>query len=255
MSRKIPGIEKYNINLYVDKEEDNERQVTNIENVYWYTNPIILRYLISSCLEKKLENILEIGPGSIPFPLAKTFIGYNERVKDFIDVDLDKQKIPFANKEFDFTYCRHVLEDIQKPDDALSEIIRVSKHFFIETPSPLVEITKGVDSRSYSNLYTGYIHHRFIIWSDFEKETVYILPKYGFIENALFISDTIRKKINYILNKYPVYWNTYFINRSNNTKIVFFNHFDEKEYCNLIHTAIITSIKSTNDFIKYITTS
>jgi hypothetical protein len=253
MERQIASIEKYNINLYDENENEQKNQSIQIENVYWFPNPIILKHLTSSCLERHLENILEIGPGVSPFPLAKKFIGYNEKVENYINIDLDKEKIPFKNKELDFTYCRHVLEDIQKPDDALYEIIRVSKNFYIETPSPLVEITKGVDARSFSNLYTGYIHHRFIIWSDFENETVYILPKYGFIENALFLTDSLRKKINYILNNYPVYWNTYFKNKSENTKIVFYNHFNDDEYCAILYNAILTSIKSTNNFVKSLT--
>lgn len=251
MIKEIVSCENYDINLYMDNEEE-EYNKQHIEKLYWYPNPIILKNVISYCLEKQLENILEIGPGTVPFPLAKKFIGYNEKVPNYINMDLDKEKIPFKNKEFDFIYCRHVLEDIQKPDDALSEIIRVSKNFYIETPSPLVEITKGIDSRDYSDMYTGYIHHRFIIWSDFENETVYILPKYGFIENVLMLSDQLRKRIIYILNKYPVYWNTYFINKSENTKVVFYNHLDEN-YCNILYNAIITSIKSTNDFVKSLT--
>jgi len=38
-----------------------------------------------------------------------------------------------------------VLEDIQNPNFAISEIFRVSQKGYIETPSPLIEITYGVE--------------------------------------------------------------------------------------------------------------
>ena len=41
-----------------------------------------------------------------------------------------------------------------------------------------------VDSLSRSNSinYCGYIHHRYIVWTDIETNTLYFLPKYPFLE-------------------------------------------------------------------------
>lgn len=48
-------------------------------------------------------------------------------------------------------------------------------------PSPLVELTKGVDGNiRFSNHYIGYVHHRYIVWSDLEENTIYFFPNMDF---------------------------------------------------------------------------
>lgn len=256
MYQEIVPIEKYNINIFTENNKDiSNEQISYIKYKYWYTNPIIYDKIINFCESKKYKDILEIGPGSIPFPLASIFIGFNEKIKNYIDLDIDKNNLPFNNKELDFTYCRHVLEDIQNPDFALAEIKRVSKSFYTETPSPLVEITKGIDGSSESYKYCGYIHHRYIIWYDKDEHTVHMLPKYGLIENILDISDNLKQLILYLLNNFPVYWNTYiFCNEDNvdSLNIKMYNHFNLKEYPQLLLKGIYTSVKSTNYFIENI---
>lgn len=54
-------------------------------------------------------------------------------------------------------------EDIQNPDFAFSEMIRVSKEGFIETPSPLIEVTRNVDANDLTRAFCDYIHHRYIV--------------------------------------------------------------------------------------------
>ena len=97
----------------------------------------------------------------------------------------------------DFVYSRHTLEDIQNPDFCMNEIIRISKSGYIETPSPLIETAKGIDAPDKRMNYAGYIHHRYIIWSNIEKCEIYILPKYNsIIDNYLEInSSTIDSSI------------------------------------------------------------
>ena len=140
------------------------------------------------CLTNKYQKNLEIGPGIVPFLLATDFIGSNENIKNYIDIDIDNQLFPYKDNEIDFVYCRHVLEDIQNPDFALQEIFRVTKDGgYIETPSPLIEITKDVDANNLSNIYCGYVHHRYIVWSDIEKCEIYFLPKYSSIIDNYFL--------------------------------------------------------------------
>lgn len=262
--RKVSPIETYNIDIVnsddiIVKEEDD----TCVTNVYWYPNYLVTKLLVNYCKYYGSNNILEIGPGTIHFPLANTFIGCNEELKytntpkNCINIDIDLQPLPVDVNHFDFTYVRHVLEDIQSPDFALKEIIRSSKAFYIETPSPLVEITRGVDVYDYDCKYCGYLHHRYIIWSNMETNTIYMLPKYGIIENQLIMNPDGKKKIIAILNKYPVYWNTYFLyNKNMNTdvNIVMYKHGVNmdilKDYARLIEEALFTSMQSTNYFIQ-----
>jgi ubiquinone/menaquinone biosynthesis C-methylase UbiE len=56
--------------------------------------------------------------------------------------------MPFAEKEFDFTYCSHVLEHVADPAAACREIMRISKRGYIECPRSWVEYAfHAVDHR------------------------------------------------------------------------------------------------------------
>ena len=234
-----------------------------IKNVYLYTkeDPKITQFHwapIATIIEdlvkryKKSKDVLEIGPGTVPFPLTTISIGVNETIKDYISIDIDTTLFPFENDTFDFMYCRHVLEDIQNPDFALAEIFRTAKHGFIETPSPLIEISKGVDATS-SNLqfnYCGYIHHRYIIWS--YKNVVYILPKYPILE---YLKEN--KQLFSIANNYPVYWNNYFLwDKTFPPEVVVYkngvNMEIRRDYVTLLERAIYESMLNTNEFIEKI---
>jgi hypothetical protein len=264
------GLDTYNINLAnmgeIDTKMGNndDDEIKRIKNLYWYPNMQILNMLVNYCKYHAFENVLEIGPGGIPFPLANTCIGYNEHLryncdetKKYVNIDIDTEKIPFENNHFHFTFVRHVIEDIQSPDYALKEILRTSNSFYIETPSPLVEICRGVNPCDGDGQFCGYIHHRYIVWSNMEKNTIYILPKFGLIENLLVIDPNFMKKIYYILNNFPVYWNTYFLYNKNVNKdvniVMYKNDINMsilKDYARLIEEALHTSIESTNYFIN-----
>lgn len=74
----------------------------------------------------------------------------------------DKKPWPFKDKQFDFVICSHVLEDIRDPLWVCSEMMRISKRGYIETPSREAELLYGVQSYE----YTGFQHHRWFV----EKE-------------------------------------------------------------------------------------
>ena len=152
---------------------------------------------------------------------------------------------------------------IQNPDFALSEFFRVSKFGgYIETPSPLIEITKNVDANEQSYKYCGYIHHRYIVWSNIQKNEIYFLPKYSCIlDNMLVITDESNKYLYNLINNYPVYWNNYFLYDSKNkpTVIMYKNgvnfnctgkHTMVEEYIQLVTRAVNESIENTNYFIR-----
>ena len=230
-----------------------------VNNFYWKPIQEIIKTVEQFCLKNTFKNILEIGPGIIPFSLANKCIGFNETIKDYIELDIDINKLPYEDKEIDFIYSRHVLEDIQNPDFAMKEIIRVSKSGYIETPSPLIEITKGVDGGVNSNKYCGYIHHRYIIWSNIQKNEIYFLPKYSnIIENFLEIDQLNLEKCFNLINNYPIYWNNYFIWKDVKPTIIMYkigvniglNGNLIKDYNKLINEAVNISIQNTDYFIQ-----
>jgi ubiquinone/menaquinone biosynthesis C-methylase UbiE/MoaA/NifB/PqqE/SkfB family radical SAM enzyme len=95
------------------------------------------------------DKVLDVGSGHLPFPFAT----------HLADIALDDDKIgragvpfrrldgkpvyecsvenmPFADKEFDFVYCSHVLEHVSDPVKACKELMRVGRRGYIETPAP-----------------------------------------------------------------------------------------------------------------------
>src|SRR5579871_3024925 len=62
------------------------------------------------------------------------------------------ESLPFADGEFDFAYCRMVLEHAIDPAAACRELQRIARHGFIETPSPIAEYLGGHPT------------HRWLVW-------------------------------------------------------------------------------------------
>ena len=253
---KTDSIELYNSNK---GDNNNNNQSFKVERHYWYPNISITKMIENICTTNKYKKVLEIGPGTTHFKIATDFVGYNENIENCLDIDIDVTALPFPKDHFDFLYCRHVMEDIQNPDFALNEIFRTSKLGYIETPSPLVEITKDIDSGNSGN-YCGYIHHRYIVWSNVEKNEIYFLPKYSCILDNLILSDDIKKQIYNLLNNYPVYWNNYILyNSQNKPKVIMYKNGVNmskngetliSDYVTLINRAINETIDNTNYFIQ-----
>lgn len=250
-------------NNSTNSNNSNTNNLT-IQNYYWGPNTSINKIIENYCLSKKYEKNLEIGPGKVPFKLATDFIGCNETITKYIDIDIDIDKdiFPQDNNSFDFIYCRHVLEDIQNPEFTLSEIFRVSKFGgYIETPSPLIEITKNIDGTEFAYKYCGYIHHRYIVWSNIQKNEIYFLPKYSCIlDHILDITEKTQHHLYNLINNYPVYWNNYFLFDSKNkpTVIMYKNGVNFnitgrtmiEDYIQLVSRAMNESIENTNYFIQ-----
>ena len=114
---------------------------------------------------------------------------------------MTKEPLPFADKSFDFVYCRHVVEDLYNPFLLLKEMDRVGKAGYIETPSPMCELTKGVDGGN-DPPHRGYIHHRSFVWV--EDAVLYLVEKATAVEHMAF--DAAR-----LLEANPFLWNTYFL--------------------------------------------
>ena len=232
-----------------------------IQNRHWAPNQAIIKMIEKHCETNKHSKILEIGPGDVPFKLASDFIGCNERITNYIEIDIDKTRFPYDDAGVDFIYCRHVLEDIQNPDFALNEMFRVSKFGgYIETPSPLIEATKNVDAYGGADKYCGYIHHRYIVWSNIQKNEIYFLPKYSCVlDHFLNFEDDSKRRLYNLINNYPVYWNNYILYDSNKkpTIVMYKNgvNFGNKgsmveEYIQLVVRAINESIKNTEYFVQ-----
>ncbi|MGA2097019.1 MAG: methyltransferase domain-containing protein [Candidatus Acidiferrum sp.] len=126
--------------------------------------------------------VVDVGGGAAPFPRADYVIdampyeklgagsdgnihqklGIEPRYAEerWIQTDLcDRRPWPIADKSFDFAICSHLLEDIRDPIWVCSELRRIAKAGYIESPSRVVEQSKGVENPRHA----GYYHHRWLI--------------------------------------------------------------------------------------------
>lgn len=91
--------------------------------------------------------VLEVGSGGNPHPfsdvLLEKYITNEHRLKAVrIDREFilaDACELPFKEKVFDFAIAFHVLEHVENPLGFLSELSRVAKSGYIETPNILYE--------------------------------------------------------------------------------------------------------------------
>ncbi len=112
------------------------------------------------------------------------------------------EKLPFADKEFDFVFARQIAEDLYDPFHFCEEMSRVGKRGYIETPSPMAEMGRGVDGSSPP--YRGYYHHRYICWV-FGKE-LRLVSKFPILEYMQVDEERIEA-----LLKVERYWNSYLL--------------------------------------------
>ncbi len=127
--------------------------------------------------------VLDVGGGAAPFPRAnwvidalpfdklgggshgnidKVLAGVPRRfsAETWVSWDLcDRRPWPFADKQFDFVICSHLLEDIRDPIWVCSELNRVAKAGYIETPSRYLEQCRGVENPR----HCGFYHHRWLV--------------------------------------------------------------------------------------------
>jgi len=64
---------------------------------------------------------------------------------------------PFADDQFDFAVCSHVLEDVRDPVWVCSELSRVARAGYVEVPSRLEEHALGVHGP-----WAGWSHHHWL---------------------------------------------------------------------------------------------
>jgi hypothetical protein len=232
-------------------EKDEYKKILKF---FWFINPHITNYIVDYySLNSDIGHKLDVGGGTMtPFPHSTHIIDIKQDLeRNIYSVDLDYEIFPFTDDYFQFVMSRHTLEDLQNPALAFNEMIRVSKRGIIETPSPMAETTIGVDG---SEVLRGYNHHRYLVWTDSETNTLYFLPKYPIIQSLMFYNN-FDKKMNYILNHYPVYWNNFYMwDEQHKPNIKVLRHGIDfnilTDYSSIVYNAIQKSFQHTNNFLK-----
>lgn len=112
-----------------------------------------VRYPIGRCdlHIKRKDHVLEIGSGHNPMyrsnVLTDKFTSDNSHRCGEICIfphqrfiTAEGEHLPFKEKEFDYVVCNQVLEHAEDPAQFITEITRVGKRGYIETPSMLGEL-------------------------------------------------------------------------------------------------------------------
>lgn len=151
------------------------------------------------------KRVLDVGAGANPFPYATHTVDVVPRKHANIEsvcVNFRQDRLPFDDNSFDYVYCRHTIEDLDDATHLLSEISRVGKRGYIETPSPLSELCRGIDGGSPP--WRGYWHHRSFVWQ--EGQDLMLLAKIPRVEFLTFNDELIVQT----LRQTPTLSNTYY---------------------------------------------
>lgn len=90
------------------------------------------------------------------------------------------EDMPFKDKEFDYARCHHVIEHVNDPDAACSELIRIAKAGIVAFPTAQAEIMFGRPD-----------HNWFVFWENRRRRSVPRLlfirkryPSYGVLREV-----------------------------------------------------------------------
>lgn len=135
---------------------------------------------------KSSNHVLDVGGGHNPHPRANVVVdkytdtnyhrsGNIKVLNNQKFINADGEHLPFADNEFDYVICCHVLEHVEDPVQFLSEIFRVGKAGYLETPSLLGECLAPRES------------HKWILHE--HKNCLYLADKkkLGFVGNAYYL--------------------------------------------------------------------
>jgi len=97
---------------------------------------------------KKADIVLDVGSGPHPFYRADILAdisieGSRNDERPFVQADICD--LPFHDKSVDFIYCSHILEHVNNPEKALTELQRVGLRGYVAVPSALWEELFGDD--------------------------------------------------------------------------------------------------------------
>jgi len=114
-----------------------------------------------------------IRPEDAPYGPSKL------KAKNFVKVDITKNKLPFKDKYFDICLCTHVLEDLSDPFFVIEEMARVAKKGLIVTPSMGEDMNFSkfdfTDWLTGARRAPGQAHHKWFFLND--GKSLEILPK------------------------------------------------------------------------------
>jgi len=127
---------------------------------------------------RSATHVLDINPFETRFKHAAYDPEQPERygAETWLQRDIcDHSPWPYPDKFFDFAVCSHVLEDIRDPIWVVSELARVSKAGYVETPSAVGELLTAATFSEYlfgQRNTVGSGHHRWLVEMDPSRQEI-----------------------------------------------------------------------------------
>ncbi|MFL5843972.1 MAG: class I SAM-dependent methyltransferase [Solirubrobacteraceae bacterium] len=90
----------------------------------------------------------------------------------------DREPWPFTDDQFDYVICAQTLEDVRDPVFVCSEMARIAKAGYLETPSWRAELRHRVNGP-----WTGYSHHRWLVRCDQDAAHAEFVFKFGTVHS------------------------------------------------------------------------
>lgn len=152
MTNSYTSYDSIKANQYISQKFSSELIGKKFHEIY---QSIITSFTIGLS-GKKMDidpswNVLDVGSGHRPNRRANVLIDneleeteHRSGKKASIPTDkkmviADASNMPFKEKEFDFVIASHIAEHIDDPEKFCSELVRVGKRGYIETPGPVDE--------------------------------------------------------------------------------------------------------------------
>lgn len=164
-------------------ESEERCQVPSLElrdkpvmNTWAYQNEIMTWDIFDG------ERVLDVGSGGWPFSkathLADMYMGETTHRAEAMQRDerpvvcLDIHQMPFEEKTWDFIFCSHVLEHLDRPGDAIRELTRVARRGYIEVPTRLSDTMLNFTRLTNHHRWHGLILGETLVlmeWKDQER--------------------------------------------------------------------------------------
>lgn len=163
----------------------------------------------------KNDLVLDVGSGDKPFWRADIIVDKHlkdnqqrhsgsmlfDKRKIFIQADVEK--LPFKDKIFDFVFCSHLLEHVENPDIAISELIRVAKSGYIEVPNSILEMLRPFPPHLWYCLYVNNV----LLFKQKEKQDV-LMNSIEMFGESIFNNNIFQYLLNKDINRIFIrlYW-------------------------------------------------
>ena len=111
--------------------------------------------------------VIDLGGTGRPLPQASIVVDLNkpDSPARWIKADLNDPECSaeFSDKQFDWVWCNHTLEDICDPIGLLRVITRIGKRAMIGTPHWTYEVGVRLDDPARWEAISGFPHHRWLV--------------------------------------------------------------------------------------------